>query len=302
MAEAVAELIAGKPVRLSGTVVRVLAPNPSPLTGAGTNSYLIARGNEIVLLDPGPADETHMAALLAAADMMGGTIRHIVCTHTHEDHSPGATPLAARTGARLIGNTAPNDGYNDTGFHPDLVPADNSVLAIGGVHLRVVATPGHVSNHLCFLLEEEGLLFTGDHLMQGTTVVIVPPEGSMRAYLNSLARLETLPLVAIAPGHGHVMTDPMHIIAATMRHRLAREAKTLRMLREMSAVGTGAGPVHMDALLPRVYDDVSVLMHPVARLSLEAHLIKLAEDGVITRDGACFAGPTSVGLLLPKSD
>ncbi len=280
-----AELIAGKPVRLSDTVVRMLAPNPSPLTGAGTNSYLIARGDEIVLLDPGPADETHMAALLAAADVMGGAIRHIVCTHTHEDHSPGAAPLAARTGARLIGNTAPNDGYNDATFHPDLIPADNSVLAIGGVRLRVVATPGHVSNHLCFLLEEEGLLFTGDHLMQGTTVVIVPPEGSMRAYLASLARLETLPLAAIAPGHGHVMTDPMQIIAATIRHRLMREAKTLRMLREMIAAGATTTGVHIDALLPRVYDDVAALMHPVARLSLEAHLIKLAEDGIVARDG-----------------
>lgn len=279
----VSELIAGQAVRLSKHVVRVLAPNPSLLTGAGTNSYLIAAGNEIVALDPGPADDTHLAALLSAARDMGGSIQHIVCTHTHEDHSPGATPLAALTGARLIGMPAPHDGYNDSTFLPDLIPADDSVLAIGGIHLRTIATPGHVSNHLCFLLEEEGLLFTGDHLMQGTTVVIVPPEGSMRAYLASLARLETLPLRAIAPGHGHVMTEPQHIIAATIRHRLAREGKTLRALRTMKE--SGLSDITIDALLPCVYDDVATGLHPIARLSLEAHLIKLVEDGTISRDG-----------------
>lgn len=268
------ELIVGKPVRLSATVVRVLAPNPSVFTGPGTNSYLIARGNDIVLLDPGPADETHLAALLAAADTLGGTIRDIVCTHTHEDHSPGAAPLAARTGARLIGNAAPNDGYNDLSFRPDLTPPDDSVIEAGGVRMRVVATPGHVSNHLCYLLEGENLLFTGDHLIQGSTVVIVPPEGSMRAYLNSLARLETLPLAAIAPGHGEVMPDPAHIIAATTRHRLAREAKTLRALRDLRTAS-------LDELLPWVYDDVPTFMHLAARLSLQAHLIKLVEDGTI---------------------
>lgn len=269
------ELIAGKPARISDSVIRVLAPNPSIFTGPGTNSYLIARGNDIVALDPGPADDVHIAALLAAADALGGTIRDIVCTHTHEDHSPGAALLAARTGARLIGNAAPNDGFNDLSFAPDHVPVDDSVLEVGGVRLRTIATPGHVSNHLCFLLEGENLLFTGDHLIQGSTVVIVPPEGSMREYLASLAKLETLPLAAIAPGHGELMPDPMHIIAATTRHRLARESKTLRAFQEL-------GSASLDELLPRVYDDVPVFMHAVARLSLLAHVLKLVEDGTIS--------------------
>jgi glyoxylase-like metal-dependent hydrolase (beta-lactamase superfamily II) len=271
-------LIPGQPVRISDSVTRVLAPNPSVFTGPGTNTYLISRGHDVVVLDPGPADLAHIDALLATARTLGGTITDIICTHTHEDHSPGAAPLAARTGARLIGMPAPDDGFNDISFRPDLVPADNTILEIGGVCLRAVATPGHVSNHLCFLLEDEQLLFTGDHIMHGSTVVIVPPEGSMRAYLDSMARLQQLPLAAIAPGHGERMDDPAHVIAATTRHRLAREAKTLRALREL-------GSASLDDLLPRVYDDVPVFMHAIARLSLHAHLIKLADDGTIATTG-----------------
>lgn len=271
-------LTPGLPVRLSSHVWRVLAPNPSVFTGPGTNSYLLVDGADATVLDPGPDDATHLDALQAAAGELGADIRRIVCTHTHEDHSPGAAPLAARTGAQLIGTPAPDDGYNDVTFHPDRVPVDGEVLLCGTLRLRAVATPGHVSNHFCFLLEDEGLLFTGDHLMQGSTVVIVPPEGSMRAYLDSLRRLEGLPVACIAPGHGHLMPHPQQIIAATIRHRQAREAKTLRAIREQGG-GTLA------TLVPAVYDDVPPAMHPIARLSLEAHLIKLMEDGVLVQRG-----------------
>lgn len=273
-----ADLVAGRPVRVSDRVVRVLAPNPSVFTGPGTNTYLLHDGDAVTVLDPGPADDRHVAALLDAAQALGRPVRHIVCTHTHDDHSPGARLLAERTGARVIGNPAPDDGYNDTTFRPDQVPGDNERLDLDGVRLQVIATPGHVSNHLCFVLEAERLLFTGDHLMQGSTVVIVPPEGSMRAYLDSLARLERMPLAAIAPGHGTIMDDPAQVIAATTRHRLAREGKTLRALRAL-------GRATLDELLPRVYDDVPPFMHPIARLSLEAHLIKLQDDGEVSRDG-----------------
>ncbi|MFZ5755673.1 MAG: MBL fold metallo-hydrolase [Pseudomonadota bacterium] len=272
------ELLTGKPVQLSEHVWRVLAPNPSVFTGPGTNSYLIVDGDDVTVLDPGPSDTAHVDALLSAASATGGRIRRIVCTHTHEDHSPGAAPLARETGARLIGSPAPDDGYNDTSFRPDVVPADGEVILAGRLRLRTIATPGHVSNHQCFLLEEEGLLFTGDHLMQGSTVVIVPPEGSMRDYLASLARLEAYALKTIAPGHGHLMPEPAQVVAATIRHRLLREAKTLRALREL-----GGGT--LEELLPRVYDDVPAAMHPIARLSLEAHLIKLVEDDAIRRHG-----------------
>lgn len=269
------ELVAGQAVRISEQVVRVLAPNPSVFTGPGTNSYVLGRpGGDLLVLDPGPADEAHIVALLDAAQVMGGQIRDIVCTHTHEDHSPGAVLLATRTGARLVGNPAPDDGFNDLSFRPDLVPVDGSVVTCADVRLRVIATPGHVSNHLCFLLEGENLLFTGDHIMQGSTVVIVPPEGSMREYLASMEKLAALPIAAIAPGHGTIMHDPQHVIAATTRHRLARESKTLRALREMQRAT-------LDDLLPRVYDDVPPFMHAIAKLSLHAHLIKLVEDGTI---------------------
>lgn len=273
------ELVSGVAVRLSEHVLRVLAPNPSVFTGPGTNSYLIVDGDDVTVLDPGPADATHLDVLERAARELGGHIRRIVCTHTHEDHSPGAAPLAQRTGAQLIGNPAPHDGYNDTSFVPDRIPVDGEIVHAGRLHLRAIATPGHVSNHVCFLLENEGLLFTGDHLMQGSTVVIVPPEGSMRAYLDSLRRLEAFDIRTIAPGHGHLMLHPQQIIAATIRHRLAREAKTLRALREAHG-GT------LDTLVPAVYDDVPAAMHPIARLSLEAHLIKLMEDGVLRQQDA----------------
>lgn len=275
------ELTPGKPVRLSARVLRVLAPNPSVFTGPGTNSYLIVDGDDITVLDPGPADASHIEALCAAAAQLGGTIRRIVCTHTHEDHSPGAAPLAARTGVPQIGTPPPGDGYNDLTFRPDRVPQEDEIIACGSLRLRAIATPGHVSNHFCFLLEDEGLLFTGDHLMQGSTVVIVPPEGSMREYLASLHKLEKLAIAAIAPGHGQLMHDPQQVIAATIRHRLLRESKSLRALQALIAAGSDDAAT--GDILPRAYDDVPVLMHPVARLSLEAHLLKLVEDGIIRR-------------------
>lgn len=287
------ELTPGKPVRLSDHVWRVLAPNPSVFTGPGTNTYLVVDGDDITVIDPGPADESHLDALLAAAAQAGGRIRRIVCTHTHEDHSPGAAPLAARCGVPQIGTPPPGDGYNDMTFRPDQLPAENEVIACGSLRLRAIATPGHVSNHFCFLLEDEGLLFTGDHLMQGSTVVIVPPEGSMREYLASLRKLENLAVTAIAPGHGQLMRDPQQVIAATIRHRLARESKTLRALQALLAVG--ADDAATADILPRAYDDVPVAMHPVARLSLEAHLVKLAEDGIVRRTDI-HAGPVGEHL------
>jgi glyoxylase-like metal-dependent hydrolase (beta-lactamase superfamily II) len=257
-------------------ILRLRAPNPGPLTGSGTNTWLFG-ARELVVLDPGPADERHIAAILAAANARGGRITHIVCTHTHEDHSPGAALLAQATGAQQVGNPAPEDGYNDTSFAPDYCPRDAELLAVGDVRLRAIATPGHVSNHLCFLLEEQGLLFTGDHLIEGTTVVIVPPEGSMRDYLASLERLRAWDLACIAPGHGELMHDPQVRIDTTIRHRLMREARVMAALRAQ-------GPSTIDELLPAVYNDVPVFMHPVARLSLEAHLVKLLEDGAVSGD------------------
>lgn len=279
-----AELVPGHAVQITDHVWRVLAPNPSVFTGPGTNSWLVVDGDDITVLDPGPDLPAHVDALCAAASKLGGQIRRIVCTHTHEDHSPAAAPLATRTGAMLIGPLPLVGNYNDATFRPGAVPLNDDIIRCGSLRLRAIATPGHVSNHFCFLLEEEALLFTGDHLMQGSTVVIVPPEGSMRDYLASLRRLQNIMITAIAPGHGQLMLEPQQTIAAVIRHRLLREAKTLRALQSLAAAG--AADVATADILPIVYDDVPVALHPAARLSLEAHLVKLVEDGVLRRSDA----------------
>jgi glyoxylase-like metal-dependent hydrolase (beta-lactamase superfamily II) len=173
------------PSALSPLVRRVVANNPGLMTGPGTNTYLVGI-DEVAVIDPGPQSDTHLDVLLR---MVGDRLRWILCTHTHIDHSPGALALKAATGAELIGMRAPSDGRQDTGFAPDREPAHGERLDLGGVRLRALHTPGHASNHLCYLLEETRMLFTGDHVMQGSTVVINPPDGDMRVYLASLERL-----------------------------------------------------------------------------------------------------------------
>jgi glyoxylase-like metal-dependent hydrolase (beta-lactamase superfamily II) len=223
-----------------------------------------------VVVDPGPDDPGHLRAL---ADLGGGRIRWIVVTHTHPDHSPGAAGLAALTGAEVLGH-GPDDG-----FAPDRTVSDGFTLDGPGFSLRAVHTPGHAANHLCWFLTEERMLFSGDHLMAGSTVVIAPPDGDMAAYLESLRRLKTLvpPLATIAPGHGPLLVDPVAAVDAVVAHRLAREEAVAAAL-ATGAPGTGTG-VTVDDLLPTVYADVSDDLLPVARKSLWAHLRKLADDG-----------------------
>ncbi len=264
-----APLTPGVPVELSPWVRRLLAPNPGMMTGPGTNTYLVGH-DDVIVVDPGPVDDAHLGAILAAG---GGHISHIVCTHTHPDHWPGSAALAAATGVAIL-------AFEDRdGLVCDRHLADGDVVVTAeGLHLRAVHTPGHAGNHLCYLLEEEGLLFTGDHLMQGSTVVISPPDGDMAAYLSSLARLRTLqpPLRALAPGHGHVLDAPLDVVDATIAHRIARETKVHERL------AASAGDVTVDELVPAVYDDVHEALHPVARRSLWAHLRKLHGDGEVT--------------------
>jgi len=260
--------------RISPRVWRVVAPNPSPLTGPGTNTYLVG-GDRPMVIDPGMQDEGHLARILAIA---GGAIERVVCTHSHPDHSPGAAELRTRTGARVHGLPAPRDPYQDPSYTPDVELRDGELLGDRDLRLRVVATPGHVSNHVCLLLEEEGLLFTGDHLMQGTTVVIIPPEGSMRDYLASLRRLQHMPVTALAPGHGTLIPDAQAEISRVIAHRLGREAKVMAALSARSRAT-------IDELVPVVYDDVPVSLHGWARHSLLAHAIKLVEEGRATVDG-----------------
>jgi len=274
------DLLPGQPTWLSPRVLRVTAPNGSIMTGPGTNSYFIgAPGSDSwALLDPGPDDAEHVRALLAAAP---GTITRILVTHTHKDHSPAAAAIAAATGAPTYGQVAAHPEWQDTDFRPLHTLADGDVLALGeGVTLRAVHTPGHASNHLCFLLQEERLLFTGDHLMQGSTVVINPPDGDMAVYLASLRKLLALDLDWLAPGHGFLIDQPQAVVAKTIAHRLAREAKVL-------AAVQAQGPAGEEALLATVYADTPARLHAVALRSLRAHLHKLRDDGVVAAaDGA----------------
>lgn len=261
----------GRTVVLSERVRRVTAPNPGMMTGPGTNTYLLGdpQRNEWAVIDPGPADAAHVDAIVAAAP---GAIRWILVTHTHRDHSPAAALLKARTGAPLLGMAARHAEGQDTDFVPDRELQHGDLLELGPqACLRVVHTPGHASNHLCYLLQEERTLFTGDHVMQGSTVVINPPDGDMRAYMTSLQHLLDEDLAWLAPGHGFLIAEPRAAITRLIEHRRAREAKVLQAIAE--------GHEGIDALLARVYDDVHPALHPVARRSLLAHLAKLRAEG-----------------------
>ncbi|MEW6707940.1 MAG: MBL fold metallo-hydrolase [Pseudomonadota bacterium] len=267
------EIQPGVAVRLSPRVIRVTAHNGSVMTGPGTNTYLVGGGprNEWAAVDPGPHDPQHVDAVVAAAP---GPIRWIFATHTHKDHSPAVALLMARTGARTFGQRPRHPEWQDLDFAPDQpLQGGERITLDEGVTLRAVHTPGHASNHLCYVLEEEKTLFAGDHVMQQSTVVINPPDGDMAAYIASLRALLDEDLEWIAPGHGFLMAEPERAIEWIIQHRLKREAKVLNALR-------GLGPARAEALLPQVYDDVAPRLHGVAMRSLTAHLLKLQHDGV----------------------
>lgn len=257
----------GVPFRLTDRIQRIVAPNPGVMTGPGTNTYLIG-GDAIAVLDPGPAEASHIDAILDAA---GDRIRWIVCTHTHPDHSPAWQAIAAATGAQVLGGAPPDDMFQDDTFAPTTELWHDHALATDEFTLRAVHTPGHVGNHFCFFLEEEGVMFAGDHIMNGSTVVIIPPSGDMKAYIESLQLLLRYPLKYIAPGHGELMPQPEAVVEWLVNHRLEREAKVVECLRKL-------GRATVDELVPVVYDDVDTSLHKMARLSLSAHLIKLGRE------------------------
>jgi glyoxylase-like metal-dependent hydrolase (beta-lactamase superfamily II) len=275
-ADLFAPALTGGVRRLAPNLQRIVAPNPSPLTGPGTNTYIVGRGSHFVVIDPGPNDSAHLDRILAATN---ARVSHVICTHSHPDHSPGAATLKASTQAVVLGRPAPQDDHQDESYRPDGMLDDGDVIAASGTRIRCYHTPGHASNHVCLLLEPEGWLLTGDHLMSGSTVVILPPDGSMRLYLESLRRLRTLPLAALLPGHGAVMPDPLGEIDRVIAHRLKREGKVLSGLAGLGGVATLA------ELLPIVYADTPVALHPLARFSLLAHLQKLLEEQRVAQEG-----------------
>jgi glyoxylase-like metal-dependent hydrolase (beta-lactamase superfamily II)/8-oxo-dGTP pyrophosphatase MutT (NUDIX family) len=276
------ELVPDRAVRLSERVIRVTADNGSVMTGPGTNTYLVgaADARRWAVIDPGPALAAHVDAIVAAAP---GPIDRIFVTHTHKDHSPAALALKERTGATLLGLKPRHQEWQDGTFVPDVTLHGGERIALAeGTHLSVIHTPGHASNHLCYLLEEEKTLFTGDHVMQASTVVINPPDGDMAAYIASLREVAELDLDWLAPGHGFLMAEPRKAIEAIVAHRLKREAKVVDALGEL-------GPALPQTLLAAVYADVPAHLHAVAMRSLTAHLLKLRDDGRAAESAGTWA-------------
>jgi glyoxylase-like metal-dependent hydrolase (beta-lactamase superfamily II) len=257
---------------LAPGVRRLLAPNPSMMTGPGTNTYLFG-DKEVAVLDPGPAIDSHIEKIQQVAN---APIRWVIVTHTHPDHSPAARKLARVTGAELIGSQPPQGQHQDMTFAPDRVLEDGDRISIDSVDLEAIHTPGHASNHLCYLHTHLNWVFTGDHVIDGSTVVIDPPDGNMTHYLQSLAKVKGLRPAVLAPGHGELIRDPDRAIDWIVDHRLQRETKVAAALSE------NPGLTSIE-LVPHVYQDVDEKLYGLAERSLLAHLLKLADDGAASK-------------------
>lgn len=276
----------GEAERVSPLIRRVTARNPGPFTFTGTGTYIVGRpgpGATVAVIDPGPADDAHLAALLTALD--GQTVSHILVTHTHRDHAPLSRPLASATGAIILA-AAPVSRPHDTAvaieedddddFRPDRILADGEVVTGDGWTLETMATPGHASNHIAFVLREENALFSGDHVMGWSTTVVAPPDGDMVAYMKSLDAVIARDFATLWPTHGAPVTDPGPFLRAYRDHRLGREAQILARL--------AAGDRTVAAIVPVLYASVDERLWPAASLSVLAHLIKLVAEGRVVAE------------------
>lgn len=271
----------GDAEQLEPLVRRVLAPNASPFTYTGTQTYLIGTEAGLAVIDPGPDDPEHLAALTRAIG--GAPVRAILCTHTHRDHSPAAAPLAETTGAEIVGCAAlaiesgePRvDAPFDRHYVPDRVLKDGEQVAGPGWTLTAVATPGHTSNHLCFALEESGALFTGDHVMGWSTSVVVPPDGDMADYMASLDRLHERADRIYYPTHGPAVEKPRQLVRGMIGHRRLRERQIVKLLEE--------APRAIPDLVAAMYKGIDERLWPAAGQSVLAHLIELERQGRVRR-------------------
>jgi len=278
-----ADMPTGALLQISLLVGRVLAPNPSPFTYTGTQTYLIGT-TDLAVIDPGPDDADHLAALLAA--IAGRPVRAILCTHTHRDHSPAARPLSHQTGAPVIGcaplmleDDGPRaDAAFDATYNPDRILADGEQVAGQGWTLEAVSTPGHTSNHLCFALIEENALFTGDHVMGWSTSVISPPDGDMANYMRSMQRLLDRPDAVYYPAHGDPVETPQRLVRGMMGHRKQREGQILRFLERN-------GVSEIPDMVAEMYKGVDPRLYPAAGRSVLAHLIDLDGRGIAAATG-----------------
>jgi len=296
----------GEAVEVAPLVRRVIARNPSKFTYHGTGTYIVGRGN-VVVIDPGPVLDSHREALAAA--LAGETVVAILVTHCHSDHSPLSAWLKEHTGAPTVafgphrvnatwvdddepeepdaeeeaaqkkaGAETTVEESLDLAFTPDRAVADGEIAASGdGYTLVAVHTPGHTSNHLCFWFPEQRILFTGDHIMGWSTTVITPPDGDMRDYFSSLAAARALDAAMLLPTHGAPVTDVPPFIDAFVAHRLAREAQVLEAVRD--------GVSLVPDMVRRLYVGVNEKLYKAAGRSVLSHLIKLADDGVVRHDG-----------------
>lgn len=273
-----ADLPTGVLMPLSPLVARVLAPNPSAFTYTGTQTYVVG-AKDVAVIDPGPDEAEHLAALTAA--IAGRPVVAILCTHTHRDHSPAARPLSEMTGAPVIGCAAltldddgpRSDAAFDAAYRPDRVLADGEQVAGDGWTLEAVATPGHTSNHICFALAQEKALFTGDHVMGWSTSVISPPDGDMSAYMRSMQRLLERDDSVYYPAHGEPVENPQRLVRGMMGHRKQREGQILRFL---ARNGDSAIP----DMVAEMYKGVDPRLYGAAGRSVLAHLIDLDRRGM----------------------
>ena len=280
-------------------VRRVLAPNASPYTYTGTQTYIVGAGSEVAVIDPGPADsgaagdpspfkgadtngQGHVEAILAAVGH--ARIATILCTHTHRDHSPAAAVLKARTGAPIIGcaplvlsDDGPRaDSAFDQTYAPDRVLSDGEQISGPDWTIEAVATPGHTSNHLCYALVESGALFTGDHVMAWSTSVVSPPDGDMSAYMASLAKLYEREDTVLYPAHGPAVEKPKQLVRGMLGHRRQRESQILRLL--------GEGPQTIPDMVAAMYKGLDPRLTGAAGRSVLAHLYDLRSKGMVAED------------------